>query len=141
MLSPIAIKRLTILANYLARKRGHFDMNRWLGHRGGRAMGGIHGIKNDAPLGQTDVIKCGMTACAFGHAATIPYFKRLGLKLMGTRGYFRPIYDELVEFEAAAAFFDITEQQASELFMPSTENSLETPAEWARRCRRFILTS
>lgn len=139
-LSKRAVRRLTTLANYLARRRGHFAMHTWCQHNESvYGVVGAHGIRVHDNLKASDLIQCGMAACAFGHAATIPAFKRAGLKLRASfSGVFKPYYAGLSEFNAAAAFFDIPQDAANTLFTPIRDGNEETPAQWAKRCREFV---
>lgn len=70
---------------------------------------------------------CGTAACAWGHGATEPTFQKLGVKLRQTGGSsfwncytYVPEYRGVTGFEAAVAFFGITEAQASSLFMSTS---------------------
>lgn len=72
--------------------------------------------------------ECGTRACAAGHAARIPEFRKAGLRLKprpGQQGnlYLFPHYQGKIDFEALAKFFGITKNEASELFVPSTVKS------------------
>jgi hypothetical protein len=60
---------------------------------------------------------CGTVACAMGWAATIPEFAEAGLKL--DREYSYPEFDYYAGFGAAAAFFEISYDDAVELFSSS----------------------
>lgn len=57
-------------------------------------------------------LECGTAACAFGSACS--YFKELEI-----HGGI-PFFGELIEYEAAEAFFEITEEQAEYLFDPNS---------------------
>ena len=135
-MNKLTVRRLTKLAGYLdslppvASK--HFRMLHWFKHKG----------KDDHPFSPSGICKkdlsyCGTSACAAGWAATIPQFKRAGLKvdatgdltLNGTRGIWSSM--ELVE-----QFFGLTTRQTSHLFGPYTK--IKTPKEWAKRCRKFL---
>ena len=108
-LSRLAIRRLTKLANYMARlpKRAekHFDI---------REAGPEENVT------KAQLLKCGSSACAMGWAATIPSFKKAGW----TSGW---LHEE--------EFFAINGTQARELFY---DMSIETPKQWASHCRKFI---
>ena len=67
---------------------------------------------------------CGTAACAFGHAASIPSFRKLGLGLqpmqpwppvVGVR-YYLPTYKGVSGMDAAAKFFGIANGEARHLF-------------------------
>ncbi len=87
--------------------------------------------------------KCGTTACAIGHACSIPSFRRAGLKLVGAQIYddgapyiqHYPEFDDEVGFDAAANFFDIDDREAESLF---GYREPETPKRVAKRIRKFI---
>lgn len=65
---------------------------------------------------------CGTSACALGHAATMPCFQRLGLWLDKESGYvvFEPPgvcqVDPVRNFDAAEHIFGITSDESSHLF-------------------------
>lgn len=66
----VTVRRLLVLARFLEKlppKR--FDFEHWVGH-------GWKGAQD---------LSCGTTACALGWAATMPYFRRLGLRLTGIK--------------------------------------------------------
>lgn len=81
------IKRLIAAARKLpAEAEKHFSMRFWYMHDGGFRK--PHGRKGKT-ITQKDLLDCGSVACMAGWAATMPYFKRLGLKwdlLRGQRG-------------------------------------------------------
>lgn len=60
---------------------------------------------------------CGTQACALGWACAIPEFKKAGLKYgQHDLGYFGPKFGDLADFDAGAAFFGLTDDQAGDLF-------------------------
>lgn len=70
-------------------------------------------------------LSCGTTACAFGFAALLPKFKKLGLRLEmdePIEGYgeaaFYPCYKGYVDFMAASKFFGVDRRIAEHLFSP-----------------------
>jgi hypothetical protein len=111
MLSKLAVRRLTKLADYMAdlppEANKHF-------HMAGAGPLVLHGKR--------DLLKCGSSACAMGWAATIPSFRRAGW----TSGW-----------ENEQAFFDINNPSAHYLFYCSA-SSANTPKQWAERCRKFL---
>lgn len=66
---------------------------------------------------------CGTSACAIGHAAVDPWFRRRGISLEFTGLEPYPVYrhlgKEYDDIEAPEEFFGITYDQADWLFMPS----------------------
>ncbi len=59
-------------------------------------------------------ITCGATACAIGHAATVPEFKRLGLKIKG----FNVRLGRKENFAAMREVFILTRDESLHLFDP-----------------------
>lgn len=123
MLSKLAIRRLTKLADFMdslpKEANKHFDMGAWL-------------WKKEGPypdeIGPKDPWKCGATACALGWAATVPDFRKRGLRVAPYRG--------CGNLAAASDFFDIEQYQCDKLF--SGRILADTPKQWAKRCRKFI---
>jgi hypothetical protein len=119
------IERLTRLAELLDRvEPNKFDMNRW--------------------FSKTD---CGYVACAAGHAALDPWFQSEGLYLgfADDEEYLHsiPCYGYKMDDEALAAFFDITNEQVSYVFMPYSYPIIAwavTPSWVAGRVREIIRT-
>lgn len=91
-------RRLLKLADFLetADLPGSFDMGVWADNE-----------KNGRPA-------CGTRACAMGWATTIPSFRRAGLFL---NRCLDPQFEDNIGSYAAAAFFDISEDKARELFV------------------------
>ena len=142
-------RRLLKLADYLDTvKPKYFDFESWVGN--------AH--KKVAASG----LSCGTTACAVGHAANIPEFKRLGLKLnielnsisLGIP-LVTPTFGDKTNLNAAGAFFSITDGEAVELFQPQniyaecllyggyklpifSEDSDTKPSEIAGKIRLFV---
>ena len=77
-LSPAVIKRrLRVLIRAMAKRPPHayrhFDMCSFLGHWGDD--------RHPVPQSTSEFLhQCGTTACAMGFAATMPYFRKLGLR-------------------------------------------------------------
>lgn len=134
-------RRLLKLAAFLRTiPRRRFNYNRWVG---------------DDWAGKPD-LSCGTEACALGWAATIPAFRKLGLRLdmeqltfyrqgrvvLGTIRKGRRVIEGT---EAAERVFGLTHQEATYLFVPYTtlENQGEsqaTPKYVARKIERFVAT-
>lgn len=119
--------RLLRLADYLETvPRDRFDMNRWVGDSWG---------------GKQD-LSCGTKACAMGHAATMPFFRKLGLKLsrfgVGTGV---PAIRGVYGLSAAVEIFGIEWAEADYLFggiSLTGSHDHSTPKQVARRIRQFV---
>lgn len=123
-------ERLLTLANFLDSIEGQpgFDLHSW---------------KREDP-------ECGTTACAIGYACTIPAFVNAGLSLslhseFPSEGYARnyePTYEGLKDFQAVAAFFDISVTLAEYLFLASPYRDklsrAGTPRDVAEAIRKAI---
>jgi hypothetical protein len=83
-LSKLAVKRLTTLATFMeklpASANKHFKMRQWFLHTGDHE----HDIGFEVE--RKDMNHCGTVACALGWAATVPSFRKAGLKLHQTGG-------------------------------------------------------
>jgi len=116
MNSAVRTRRLTRLADYLAAlpKTKKFDMSTWGEHFG-----------DHDPAEQN---YCGTQACALGHAAMIPAFRKQGLKIEWTEHEAEPqtghkawwdaevLYDGKIAHQAGEAFFGLTSYEANDLF-------------------------
>ena len=142
----IYLKRLERLAAHVAtRKPERFDFARWVG---------------DNWKGAQD-LSCGTTGCAWGHAPSLPFFQRLGVKLKNDFGASVVLEgssdgdgNELQGLSAAEKVFNLTEVEALHIFAPysrftakDTEGYTKTytllhkeatPKQWAKHARRFI---
>src|SRR3954470_2535007 len=120
--------RLMILADFLdTLPNKRFEYRHW--------TGGDWGGKQD--------LSCGTTACAMGWACTIPSFRKEGLKLAsGTarRLGIGPIFLGRNNFNAAAAFFEISVPDATFLFnhIDSGLSAHAPAAQVAHHIRKFI---
>jgi hypothetical protein len=124
------VDRLLRLADFLDNlPAGRFDYNHWVGSD----------WQGDPDL------SCGTTACAMGWATTIPEFRALGLKLDHTRP--TPYFGEKFGSEAAAEFFDISNEDAIYLFTPNawhinmrtqSPDQYASPEEVAEHIRQFL---
>jgi len=133
-MNKVNVRRLIKLADHLKRvPRQRFNMAFW----GEGVIGGSYP-------------KCGFAGCAMGHAAFIPLFRRLGLRLVQTISAAQA-YDGKAEFEprierrggmrAAMWLFSIDSGQATQLFGSqdaSGEDREETPQQVAKRIRQFV---
>jgi hypothetical protein len=111
-------KRLLTLARHLRKVPvERFDMKRWA---------------------------CGTTACAMGHACTIPSFRRAGLRLVedfgwGTITMSTIAFGKILGMQAAAELFDISYLTANRLFHAGNyPKPNPTPAEVAERIERLV---
>ena len=104
-----------------------FNMNTW----GTLEEGGVFkGKKN---------LKCVTSACAIGHTAHL--FANQGFKLEispDRNDILIPVYKKLIEFNAIAEFFDITPNEAHNLFHPGGFTGEATVGEVADRIEDFI---
>jgi len=134
----ITERRLLVLCNHMERvvasqEPAHFDMGNWYDD-------------------ESEPHTCGTVACAFGHAALIPEFNRLGLHAMHPCGSRVPTYYQRLQesgmarcyeasdgFEAAERFFKLSTYDARMLF---TSNDTEgaTALTWAKRTRHWLKT-
>lgn len=84
---------------------------------------------------------CGTVACAFGWACTIPYFRRLGLKITDGGEYLadkEPTFKGETGYAAAEEFFQISYGAARFLFSPHAYKYEPRPTTVANRIRRFV---
>jgi hypothetical protein len=114
-------RRLTKLADRLAKvQEERFDMALWAAHNG------EHSPEEDN--------FCGTAACALGHAAMIPAFKRAGLGLdwflrdegnpdKGWSAFVR--FDGFDSEDAGAAFFGLSAEEANKLFLDTNATRKE----------------
>src|ERR1700734_4537162 len=97
-----------------------------------------------------DHTECGFAACAMGWACQIPSFKRAGLRLVtpsydlswGNETFFPsswPEFEDETAYAAAAKFFDISHDEATSLFSPTSYSSLSvTPTQVANKIEKLI---
>lgn len=122
-------QRLLYLADFLEElpKRSpktRFNMTEWAYHRG------AHRPKSHN--------YCGTAACALGHAAMLPRFKRLGLRLQWVKSGTDEVWRAFVKFqgrrghEAGAAFFLLSPEEAGDLFY---SRGIVNGGEWGSRQR------
>lgn len=124
-LIPMNANRLNRLADLLIKDAANpqgvkFNMNKWAGDD-------VRDTRESYPIeGDVQIkVDCGTQACAFGLAAISGEFKSdgLGFKIeeagwYGGFGMLVPTYGDLIEYNAAMAFFGLTNAQASFLFGP-----------------------
>jgi hypothetical protein len=108
-LSKLAVRRLTKLADYMEglpkKAYEHFYMGTFFHHSGSHGTDANRG----QALGEKHLLDCGTSACALGWAATVPDFKKAGLKLeYHGNGYANVICPNATNaMDAAMAFFDL----------------------------------
>lgn len=90
-----------------------------------------------------NIWSCGTSACAMGHACTIPSFKRAGLRLVRLENaegkeHFYPDFKGASDFGAAEEFFDIKYSVAEHLFSSFEYRGRPSPATVAKRIESVI---
>lgn len=148
----IGIKRLTRLADYLETiNPKNFDLSTWAEHNE------IYDAEDELKPFKTVMREiqegaCGTTACACGHAAMIPEFRKAGLKLEFNEEDYRSVEDLAVDFifrppgsvnvysglDAAEMFFKLSDREAEYLFMPATYDENPTRKVVVKRIRQQI---
>lgn len=113
-------KRLLKLAAFLRTvPRRRFDYSTWIG---------------EDWKGAQD-LSCGTTACAMGWAATMPEFRRLGLRL--DEGV--PSLDGNGDgFDAAQELFGLELSESIDLFAPDDGEANATPKQVAKKIEQFV---
>jgi hypothetical protein len=108
-------KRLETLAEHLKTvPTVRFDLHSWSKISG---MSRASGKEIEKSIKKNE---CGTTACACGHAATIPEFKKLGFRFEDNySGVGTITFEDKEEFEAAAAFFGLTYDESEDTFGPN----------------------
>ena len=86
--------------------------------------------------------KCGTVACAIGHAALDPWFKKRGLMLCDDYipgGYKLPVFQDREDNEAVMCFFDISDSAVDYLFYENSyPRGRRGPKTVAKRIRSFV---
>lgn len=137
MNTKVSTSRLLRLANFLdGVPRERFDYKTFVG---------------DDWQGKQN-LSCGTTACALGWAATMPFFRKLGLRLEYANRYGASVVVKNRPFngsslESAEFVFGITREQARYLFIPDeivsftdvvSPSVYASAKEVARHIRRFV---
>ena len=138
VLSAKSKRRLTKLIEFMeglpASANKHFNMGTWFAHNGGDD----HRFKIGKELPPDAIHECGTTACALGWAATMPAFRRIGLRVIwnddvdGTELKLGKARD----WNAVQELFDVDFFYATSLF--EMRKSDTTPKKWAKRARRLM---
>lgn len=102
----------------------HFNMSMWVD------FSDLSGRCASDLVTRKDLMSCGTTACAGGWASTMPYFRRLGLRLTAC-GLVFPGYARLTDI------FDIPRSLEGSLFHCS-QKAAPTPKKWAKRARHLL---
>ena len=87
------------------------------------------------------VWKCRSTACAVGHACTIPEFQADGLKLIeDSLNFMCPKYENFTAWDAVRCFFECSYGMATHLFYTNSyfNRRATGPKEVAERIREVI---
>ena len=87
------------------------------------------------------VWQCGTTACAVGHACTIPEFQADGLGLVETSiNFIYPKYQKFTAWEAVSCFFECSDAISTHLFYTNSyfNGKATGPKEVAERIREVI---
>jgi hypothetical protein len=126
-LSKLTVRRLTKLADYMhslpKEAENHFDMSHFFAHTGD------HPIPIEPK--KRHYFDCGSSACALGWAATMPYFRKLGLQIHDGR--------LLVNGRFSWEWPDIFGLDSTDMgFLFSGFTHIRTPKQWAKRCRKFL---
>jgi hypothetical protein len=113
-------RRLRYLADKMAKlpksAEEHFNMGYFFYHPF------KHPHKFGKKIRRKDLTYCGTTACAWGWAATMPYFNKLGAHIDRENGISKwP--ERIFGHEAEFLFYDF---------------SVETPKQWAATARKFL---
>lgn len=135
MLSKLAVRRLTKLADYMdglpRSANKHFNMRAWFIHEGLDD----HGLLPTQSITKRELNLCGTTACALGWAAMCPTFKRLGLGLRA---------DDSVLLKGRNRSFEVISKKVFDLpYYDGFEDlfiylDVNTPKQWAKHCRKFL---
>ena len=129
ILSKLAQRRLSTLINFMdslpPSAADHFHMRFWFRH-----YGGDHEPTNNKGFITKQTLRdCGTAACAAGWAATIPSFRRAGLRV-NTSGAISILPEK---------FFDMlggkTYPLAKKLFYG---NDVKTPKQWAALAKKML---
>lgn len=127
-------KRLSLLARVLDRvPREHFDLHGFADHLK---------VSPEKISAARHLTTCGTTACACGWAATIPSFRKAGLKITewfsGDTGTIS--FHGNTSSAAVCAFFGLTWPQASRLFWADQypKNKRRSPRAVAARIRAML---
>ena len=113
------INRLSVLAAHLKNvSNKKFNLGYWVGHE-----------YNYERTSNVEIVKavcdhsCGTTACALGHAASIPSFRRAGLKYFVEYDGADILYKNSHNFVAGEHFFNISLEDSRYLFSPDEYNN------------------
>lgn len=121
---------------------GHFDMSAFMQHES-YADGEEHLTDREKIVTKNDLMTCGTSACALGWLAVSPVGKKLNLRMFaasdgcgGVDEYFQLKGRNEQAFAAAKKALDINDEVVAFLFNDLAD--IETPKEWADRCRLLV---
>jgi hypothetical protein len=131
--TEVGNRRLLKLAEFLRTvPRKKFDYRSWVG----------------ADWEGKQDLSCGTTACALGWAATMPSFRRLGMRLktiessMATTTYHGYVglkdSNTTDSLWVAEQVFGLSYEDASRLFTPSEDEEEATPKQVAKKIEQFV---
>jgi hypothetical protein len=134
-------ERMLTLYNFMASLPSRvIDMDSWRQSDDGANN---RDIKNKQLRAAIEDPSCGTQACALGWACAIPEFKKAGLKYGQQEcNYFGPIFGDLEDFDAGAAFFGQTEEQSNDLFAGAEyadEDGMTHKQGFLRRARKLLV--
>lgn len=136
-LSDTAKRRLTKLIEFMetlpASANKHFNMRYVVGHNQKDGPGTEHKF-DPMTISKKDLHTCGTTACALGWAATMPYFKRAGLRVILMNG--GTAVDEPEVFDLDSVTNSDGKDPWIELF--GGHNNDKTPKAWAKRAKKLL---
>lgn len=121
-------ERFLVLIEHLETKvtDNDFDLSTWAG-------------TPQRPWQGNQDLSCGTVACAMGHAASIPAFQELGLKLELNLHSANISYKDSWSYLAVSEFFNISTAEARQLFSPEYYDDTSRQAA-CQRLRNFIST-
>lgn len=146
-ISKLRLDLLNDLADYLHNLDNQFNLSMWVMEKdAGRAYFPPDNVpKLTANPKHKDLIQCGMTACAMGHAPSVPSIAAAGLKLGKRKDsdgdtMFIPVHKGRTGIYAAQDLFGIPQRLAEDFFMPGhyNEEDLKKPKVVAARIRAFV---
>lgn len=113
----------------------HFSMRAWFQHNG---PDDEHGFDvGEVEIKAKHLTMCGTSACALGWAATMPYFRRLGLKAVyGEWGSELRFDGALLSSDSTDPLFNLSSEESEALFGSFVD--VATPKQWAMCARKIV---
>lgn len=136
---------LLALADYLANVDNQFDLGAWVGKLDGDGdlssnvdPTDVKRLKGNPKW--KDLKTCGTTACAMGHAPSVPLLAKAGLTLKAYGQYLIPAYKGNEGFKAAQSLFGISNDVANHFFDGGAydDEELKEPKAVAKRLYEFV---